>query len=208
MIAGRDEKAAGGKRSKLPGEQLAGVRVTQSLSNRSPEMRKISAPFDRANRTADVNALRSSMRRRSASPGVKSENGASRCRSAQWKTFNAIGISFLSELGKRAAAPAPSRLPPFGQTRGRAAEIPLRIHIVFIQSRAERLPLPLGHADKCGHRAAVPAHDAVGKIITAAADRANAAVGNPFISHAEAAQVRTDDRPADQGSTSLLRRRV
>ena len=25
MIAGRDEKAAGGKRSKLPGEQLAGV---------------------------------------------------------------------------------------------------------------------------------------------------------------------------------------
>ena len=46
--------------------------------------------------TADVNALRSSMRRRSASPGVNREKGASRCRSAQWKTFNGIVFRILS----------------------------------------------------------------------------------------------------------------
>lgn len=103
------------------------------------------------------------------------------------------------------------RLPGFRRSAKRAAER-LKYRFAYISSlfkaAPERLPLPLGHADKCGHRAAVPAHDAVGKIITAAADRANAAVGNPFISHAEAAQVRTDGPPADQGSTSLLRRRV
>ena len=72
--------------------------VTKPDSKRSPEIKNTSASMRLAAWIIEQKALRSPVRRFSASAGSDKENGASKCTSAVWKIFS-MGRSFLAFLG-------------------------------------------------------------------------------------------------------------